>query len=205
MKILVMLFTSLILLQPVPTYKAVEAKDSDFMEKTEDGTMEVLPGCSWYCGASVTGFNSSSDLPAYKDNIYIPDMAHDFDVTTAWIEGAKEYGIGEFIEYVFDMTTIEEHHLGITKIILANGYKKTNKTWVENSRVKKLKMYVDDQSFGMLELLDSFQFQTIDIDTIMLPQKKIMKIKFEIVEVYPGSKYKDTGISELLFDGVGVH
>lgn len=205
MKILILLLLSYTLFQPVPVYKAIQSKDSDFMEEIEDGVMEVLPGCSWYCGAPPIECSSSSDLPAHKENIYIPDMAQDFDVTTAWVEGAKDYGIGEFLEYTFDMTAIEEHHLGINKIILANGYKKTKKTWEENSRVKKLKMYVDDTPYATLELLDAFEFQTIDIGTIMLPQKKVMKMKFEIVEVYPGTKYKDTAISELLFDGVGVH
>lgn len=104
------------------------------------------------------------------------------------------------------MTTVKEkHQLGITKIILANCYKKTKKTWEENSRVRKMKMYVDNKPFGQLELLDSFEFQTIDIGKIMLPTQKVIKLKFEIVEVYPGTKYEDTAISELLFDGVGVH
>jgi hypothetical protein len=207
MKILILLFVSLILLQPLPTYKAVQGKDTDFLGETEDGVIEVLSGCSWYCGgAMISEFNSSSDLPAYKDNIYIPDMAHDFDVTTAWIEGKKDYGIGEYLEYNFGMTSVgESQHLGINKLIVANGYKKTKKTWEENSRVKKLKMYVNDIPFGVIELLDSFEFQTIDIPVIMLSKQELMKIKFEIMEVYPGTKYKDTAISELLFDGVGVH
>jgi hypothetical protein len=39
----------------------------------------------------------------------------------------------------------------------------------------------------------------------MLPQKDILNLSFEIVEVYPGDEYKDTAISELLIGGVGVH
>lgn len=207
MKILLrIILTSLTTLQTVPTFKAIQAKDSDFMGQIDDGPTEVMPGCSWYCGGFVSGFNSSSTLATYKDIIYSADKAHDFDVTTAWVEGKADFGVGEFIEYSFDMTTVKEkHQLGITKIILANGYKKTKKTWEENSRVKKIKMYVDNKPFGQLELLDSFEFQTIDIGKIILPTQKVMKLKFEIVEVYPGTKYKDTAISELLFDGVGVH
>lgn len=200
------MLTSLTTLQTIPTFKAIQAKDSDFMGEIDDGPTEVMPGCSWYCGGFVSGYNSSSTLPKYKDIVYSADKAHDFDVTTAWVEGKTDYGVGESIEYSFDMTTVKEkHQLGITKIILANGYKKTKKTWEENSRVKKIKMYVDNKPFGQLELLDSFEFQTIDIEKIMLPIQKVMKLKFEIVEVYPGTKHKDTAISELLFDGVGVH
>lgn len=176
------------------------------MGQIDDGPTEVMPGCSWYCGGFVSGYSSSSTLASNKDIVYSPDKAHDFDITTAWVEGKPDYGVGEFIEYSFDMTTVKEkHQLGITKIILANGYKKTKKTWEENSRVRKIKMYVDNKPFGQLELLDSFEFQTIDIGKIMLPHQKVMTFKFEIVEVYPGTKYKDTAISELLFEGVGVH
>lgn len=204
--LLIFLLTSLFTHQTIPTFKAIQAKDSDFMGQIDDGPTEVMPGCSWYCGGFVSDFTSSSSLAAYSDITYSADKAHDFDITTAWVEGKSDYGVGEFVEYGFDMTTVKEkHQLGITKIILANGYKKTKKTWEENSRVKKVKMYVDNKPFGLLELLDSFEFQTIEIEKIYLPVKKVMKIKFVILEVYPGTKYKDTAISELLFDGVGVH
>jgi hypothetical protein len=29
------------------------------------------------------------------------------------------------------------------------------------------------------------------------------KLRFEILDVYPGTKYKDTVISEIIFDGIG--
>jgi hypothetical protein len=66
-------------------------------------------------------------------------------------------------------------------------------------------MYVEDKPFGFVALLDSYEFQTVNLTKIMLPQQKVMKIKFEIIEIYPGTKYKDTAISELLFEGVSVH
>ena len=150
MKILLtIILTSLTTLQVIPTFKAAQAKDSDFMGQIDDGPTEVMPGCSWYCGGFVSAYSSSSTLATYKDFVYSADKAHDFDVTTAWVEGKTDYGVGEFIEYSFDMTTVKEkHQLGITKVILANGYKKAKKTWEENSRVKTIKMYVDNKPFG---------------------------------------------------------
>lgn len=71
--------------------------------------------------------------------------------------------------------------------------------------MKKLKLYVDNKPFAHLELLDSYEFQTVAIGKLMLPQQHVMTLRFEIVEVYPGTKYQDTAITELLFDGVGVH
>jgi hypothetical protein len=58
-------------------------------------------------------------------------------ILVAWVEGKDDCGVGEFIEYSFDMTTVEgEHHLGITQIILANGYKRPKKP---GTRIRELK------------------------------------------------------------------
>ncbi|HRG22945.1 MAG TPA: hypothetical protein PLL23_01080 [Chitinophagaceae bacterium] len=190
----------------LPVFKAIPAHDTDFMGEIDNGPSEVLPGCSWYCGGNVTGFKASSSLAPVNNISYSANKAHDFDITTAWVEGKIGHGIGEYIEYTIDMTPDNaSKNLGITQIILANGYKKTKTTWQENARVKKLKMVVNGKPYGMLELLDAFEFQVIDIGKIMLPPRNITTIRFEIVEVYPGSKFQDTAISELLFDGVGVH
>ena len=190
----------------LPVFKAVQAKDSDFMGEIDNGPAEVLPGCSWYCGADVSNFKASSTLAPVNENTYTANKAHDFDITTAWVEGKPDQGIGEYLEYSIDMTPANaSKKLGITKIILANGYKKTKAAWQENSRVKRLKMFVNGKPYGVLELLDSFEFQVIDIGKLMLPVHHITTIRFEIIDVYSGTKFQDTAITELLFDGVGVH
>lgn len=203
-RVLILFFLPTVLLGQ--TFRARQAHYNDFMGEIDGGSLEVLPGCSWYCGGFVSDFKASSVLKASKGISYAAKNAHDFDISTAWVEGQVDYGVGETLEYILDMNSFQgPHELGITRIILANGYKKSRKQWEENSRVRRMKMYVDDQPYGILELLDSFEFQTIDIGKIMLPQEKIMTIRFEIVAVYSGTKFKDTAISELLFDGVGVH
>ncbi len=170
-----------------------------------DGEMVVLGGCSWYCGGNAKATSSSSSLSANGTRNYKSGNAHDFDINTAWVEGVDGHGIGEWLEYEFDLTHQPEHQIGITKIYIANGYRKSKSLWEKNGRVKTLKVYLDGVYFITLELLDAFEFQEISIPKIMLPQEKILKIRFEIAAVYPGSKYQDTCISELLFDGVGVH
>lgn len=199
----VLLISSITFAENIKTFKAIQAKDSDFMPDGPD--VEVQPGCSWYCAGNVSAFLASSELKPSGGNTYIAKNAHDFNVKTAWVEGKDGYGKGEYLEYTFDLRDKKGYKPGITKIILANGYKKSKKSWSDNSRLKKIKMYVDNKPYAILELLDSFEFQTIQIGKIMLPQDKIMKFKFEILDVYPGAKYKDTAISELLFAGTGVH
>lgn len=210
MKKLITLFSCLFGLgtvnaQNLPVFTAQAEDDANYFETIDNLPGEVLPGCSWYCGGTVHGFDASSQLPDYRSISYGPSEAHDFDVSTAWVEGKDDYGIGERLTYVFDMRDAPEHELGITHLLIANGYKKNKALWEKNSRVKRLRVYFNEKPHCEVELLDVFTFQRVRIGKLMLPQKDILNLSFEILEVYPGDKYKDTAISELLIDGVGVH
>ncbi len=201
--------------QEIKEYKAEQKKDSDFFEYEDYeapdkpiGKLIFLKGCSWYCGGGVSSLSSSSELEENNGITYSAKNAHDFDKNTAWIEGKDDYGIGEFIEYTFDYQKTEKYsgNLGINRFLIANGYKKSLKTWKNNSRVKQLKVYLNDKLHSIINLLDSFEIQTIEIgETIMFQKNTITKLKFEITEVYEGDKYADTAISLLMFDGIGVH
>jgi hypothetical protein len=200
--------------QDLQVLEAQQAKDTDFFDYKDYeapdkpiGELLFLKGCSWYCGGSVKSITASSALKEQNGISYTPENAHDFDKNTAWVEGKPDYGIGEFIEYTFDFSEIEDYQgtLGINKILLANGYKKTKQAWEDNSRVKQLKIYVNNKPFAILNLLDAFEIQTIAISEIKFQTDKETKVKFEITQVYKGKKYKDTAISLLMFDGIGVH
>ncbi len=102
----------------------------------------------------------------------------------------------------------------INTIIVANGYVKSQAAWENNSRVKKLKVYLDNKPLFILNLEDKRATQTFNIDPIGfsdrendVARKKLApwKLKFEILEVYKGLKYDDVAISEIYFDGLDVH
>ncbi len=218
MKIILTIFfltiSSFLFSQELKIIQAVQEKDSDFFDYEDYeaphkpiGELIFLKGCSWYCGGSVKSIKASSELKENNGINYSPKNAHDFDKNTAWIEGKTDFGIGEFIEYCFDFSEIEGYNggLGINRILLANGYKKNKPTWENNSRIKQLKVYLDEKPYAILNLLDSFEIQTIDIGEIKFPVNKETKLKFEITQVYEGKKHKDTAISLLMFDGIGVH
>ena len=207
-------FNTILFSQELKIIQAVQEKDSDFFGYDDYdtsgkpiGELLFLKGCSWYCGGSVKSIKASSELKENKGINYSPKNAHDFDKNTAWVEGKSDYGIGEFIEYTFDFSEIKEYNgsLGINRILLANGYKKNKLTWQNNSRVKQLKVYLNDKPYAILNLLDTFEIQTINIGEIKFPTNKVTKLKFEITQVYKGIKFKDTAISLLMFEGVGVH
>ena len=167
-------------------------------------------GCSWYCGAGNYSVNTSSELNSNGKYTYKSENIKDFSYQTAWVEGKKGYGIGEFIEFSFPPT-----HPRVSKIIIANGYIKSKKTWSNNSRVHKLKMYVNEKPYAIIELKDVYAEQSFELSTVLgysdrenfdkLKEKDNWTIKFEILEVYKGDKYDDTAITEIYFDGLDVH
>lgn len=211
------LTSSVLYAADIKTVKAVQGKDSDYFDfedydirngkEVPIGKIEFLKGCSWYCGGYVKKIAASSVMQSDGKTTYKAENAHDFVKDTAWIPKKDDYGIGDSLiyEFNFDKEKNYEGRLGVTTILLANGYKKSRKLWGANSRVKKMRMYVNGAAYRDIAVLDSFEIQTVDIGKIMFPPRKTTTIKFEILEVYPGNKYKETAISELVFEGVGVH
>jgi hypothetical protein len=180
-----------------------------FCEGNENYYDVMGPGCSWYCGGGMDTLSASSFLKPGKTASYEPKNIHDLNYGTAWVEGVSGHGIGEFVIY-----HIPPNNPRINKLIIVNGYVKSDKTWKENSRVKKLKMYLDDKPYAFLILQDVKNEQIFTVDLIGYSDRKdynalLIKpwysIKFEIIEVYPGTKYQDTAITEIYFDGIDVH
>jgi len=175
-----------------------------------DSMWDVIGGgCSWYCGAGGYKVTTSSELSSQGNNSYNSENLKDFSFKTAWVEGVDGYGIGEYIEYSFEPT-----HPRLTKIFLVNGYVKSKKAWKNNSRVKKIKMYLNDIPYAIINLKNIYSEQYFEVDPIghsdrkdveKLKQQDKIILKFEILEVYKGEKYDDTAITEIYFDGIDVH
>ena len=154
-------------------------------------------GCSWYCGGGNYKIKASSSL----GDSYKVEFANDLSYKTAWVEGKKDEGIGEYLEYYFKNDSPR-----ITEIIISNGYMKSEETWKNNNRVKKIKLYVNGVPLGVLNLKDSRTDQHFSVGTLGHNKNGTdLILKFEILEVYKGSKYNDTAITEIYFDGIDVH
>lgn len=174
------------------------------------------PGCSWYCGAMYSKEVSSS-LPSQGNNHYDKSVIFDDDVRTAWVEGAEGYGVGQYIEFFFPQASPQA-----TACYIVNGYNKNERTWKNNSRVKSFNIYENDELIASVNLQDIRDEQTFKFP-FPIPryhdEKRMISrpvewteeevlgsvIKFMITDVYKGDKYDDTAISELYFDGIGVH
>ena len=162
--------------------------------------------CSFYCGCKIGEQKASSTLKQQGKQDYKAGNIHDLDYSTTWVEGAEGYGIGEWVEY-----TLPASNPRITDINIANGYVRTKKLWTENSRVKVLDVEVNGKPFARIHLADVYALQSVKVphigysDRDNFEGKEPIRIRFIIREVYPGTKYQDTAISEIFFDGIDVH
>lgn len=202
-------------------YSELTSAEKEFVDKYSEVFDESLEsywqtppggaGCSWYCAGGPSEVVASSELKSQGGLSYLAGHAHDFDYKNVWAEGVDGYGIGEYLLYRFSKNSPR-----VTTVIIANGHVKNAKAWKDNSRVKRLKMYVDGRPYAILNLEDSRSEQTFELgeplgkrdddDYDYDPEDKSgLALKFEIMEVYEGEKYDDTVIAELYFDGIDVH
>ncbi len=165
--------------------------------------------CSFYCASSLGEQVATSELKPQHGLSYFGRNIHDLNLQTAWVEGVPGYGVGEAVTY-----TLPPENPRITKVIVLNGYLKSDKAWRENSRVKTLNMYVGDSLYAVLQLKDSKQEQIFEVGRIghderadkeALKKMSPVIIRFEIADYYPGEKYDDTAITEIYFDGIDHH
>lgn len=144
---------------------------------TSDGTK--------YCVDSVLDASDAGD--------YGPWNLFDGEANTAWVEGEKDVGVGQILTVTFPSES------DVTGLVITNGYNKSERLFERNSRPKALRLHFSGGDQRDVTLADRMGAQSIAID----PPGFALLVTVEILSVYPGSKYKDTAISELTFKTSG--
>lgn len=128
---------------------------------------------------------ASSNLKEYSPNLLL-----DNNKKTAWVEGVKGDGIGEWIKLDF------KKDIEISNIAILNGYGKTVNLYYKNNRVKKVKIEFSNGEHLIKKLIcDMPRIQVIKLPKFI----KTNYVKLTILEVEKGTEYKDTCISDLYF------
>ncbi len=184
---------------PLVKAKAPTDKFKDWGSKpaeTADGPPEPWTLTHMMCDApSRDKIKSSSSLAPKGGKTYAASNVCDDDPSTAWVEGNADHGIGEYLD--IDMVP-----MGTGEISILNGYQSSKSTWENNSRVKKMKVSIDGKDHCTIELADVMGVQQFTIpNKDRLSYKAGNIIRFTILEVYPGAKYKDTAISGIFSCG----
>jgi hypothetical protein len=148
---------------------------------------------------------SSALSPNGKIN-YDPGNVKDSNKSTAWVEGVNGYGIGEKIKFTTNISYNYGTILELDSIGIINGYAKNLTAFNENSRVKKLIIKASRETAFDYEEGDKplvFVFTLKDTPEIQYLKFKTpvhaTEIEMEIADIYKGSKYPDTAISEIKF------
>ncbi|MEK5322170.1 discoidin domain-containing protein [Paenibacillus sp. FSL L8-0644] len=129
---------------------------------------------------------ASSTLPDQAGNSYAARNIMDGDASTAWCEGVKGDGIGEWIK--IDFGSMQE----LKGFELINGLAKSSKAFQANNRVKRMKL---EFSNGQTMMIDNDFISNEFLDNPI--HTSFVKIMIEAVE--RGSKYNDTCMSEIRF------
>ncbi|MBB5218969.1 hypothetical protein DYE49_11940 [Treponema rectale] len=111
-----------------------------------------------------------------------------WNLETPWVENVKGNGIGQKITFGIDSTVI----------YLMTGYVSYEKPYLykENSRPKKIKLsFLDVSKESMIIELED----TPAPQKITLGERIESNVELEILEVYEGTKYKDTCINSMFF------
>lgn len=160
---------------------------------------------------TIKSVSASSELKS-KNNKYSVKNLVDGNPETPWVEGKKGYGINESI--VLSTNPFYANSAGaykISRIGIINGYAKNASIFKKNSRVKKIRIdyknyaccgnCCKDKSASMKEngsevftLKDTMEIQYLKFDEPVFTSN----IKITILNVYKGSKWDDTCLSEIM-------
>lgn len=167
----------------------------------------LADGCSTWCACNdyYCKVTASSSLAPQGTQTYGAENLKSANRMNAWAEGVPGDGIGETIE-------IREMYFGggdpifrYNEVCIVNGYAKDETTWLENNRVKSMKLYFMDEYMGTITLEDTMLPQYVDLSPVAMKVGNgcEAKFRFEIADVYKGTKYDDTCISGIVVEFEG--
>jgi hypothetical protein len=129
---------------------------------------------------------ASSELPSDRWGTYHAFSAIDGALETSWVEGVEGPGAGEWIELTFPGT------VSVERIGFDVGYDRDEDLFFANNRLRRVTIVFSDGRRIELTFADARGLQVFEID----PQETL-SIRVVIEDVYPGSRYDDTCLSEV--------
>ena len=170
--------------------------------------------------SKINKFAASSFLPSSKVSDYEPENICDFDQSTAWVEGVKGDGVGEWVaEYLGHTDNLN----GTSKIFVSiyYGYQKSLESLSNNGAPTsyKVSLFVDSKKIDE-KIFNTYIYEgeeesecwggignalcRFDLP-LGFPMQGNIWIKVELLKVRPGIKYKDTAVSEVIVNFVGAN
>lgn len=144
-----------------------------------------------YVPQSELTVSASSNLSSSKNSTFLPQNLFDRKKSTAWVEGVPGHGIDEQILIQLNKKR------SVFGIKILNGYNLDVKDsigdrWPLNSRVKQMHMKLTENETKIIQLTDDKSFQNFSFEPV-----ETDKIVLAIKDVYFGSRWEDTALSEI--------
>lgn len=133
---------------------------------------------------------ASSVRAPLAPNAYEPTNVYDRDLKTAWVEGASDDGVGEYVRVYLDGT----HKASFIKI--HNGYHKNQFLYEENHRPASIQI-----SGGNGESMTYTFTDEMKENIIYLGEWTTDYIQINILSTFPGDDLMDTCITEIAVFG----
>lgn len=190
--------------QPAPT--VVSTPDTTVavgLDLPEEDWEDYLSGCSLLCAIGWTT-TASSVLAPQGANRYAAEEAEDGDLRSAWVEGADGPGLGEHLTMTLghpDEDLPDDFVTSLWGLRAVTGYAKSAQTWAANGRVRHLEVRVNGRPVTVVALNDTAMLQEATWDGVEVRAGD--RIDLVVRSVYPGSRYDDTALSEVLL--LGAH
>lgn len=188
-----------------------EEEESEYSEEESFGyqpaelvKIEIIPlgiddegasgGETFFSNAGVyQNIGASAEASSCLSGKYPGSNVLDNDKTTCWQDGVEDVGIGETIDFYWDTPTNIEH------IAIRNGSWKSEDKYYQNARPSVIKVSgMNDVLELDLVLEDVYGvWQIYEVHGM----SEIEHLKFTIADVYPGTEYTDTVITDINFYG----
>ncbi|GAA0178985.1 hypothetical protein SH2C18_19450 [Clostridium sediminicola] len=130
-----------------------------------------------------------------KTNVHSIINISNSDMSTAWVEGTKGDGIGEWISFN------SNEKFNLDSLQLANGYSKSESSYNKNNRVAEIEII---SSKGDKRYFN-FDDNTLTMQNCDVNFHDITGVKIVITKIYKGTKYNDLCISELNFNNQSLN
>ncbi len=138
---------------------------------------------------NISAVHATSEL-AEANMVHSASRIMDGDKNTAWVEGADGQGYGQSVRFEFNNVYL------VNGIKIRAGYQKNDDIYYKNSRPKEICAEYSDGTSEVFKLEDIGQNE--QVLTFSRPVETNM-VNLTIESVYPGEKYEDTCISEVIF------
>jgi cytoskeletal protein RodZ len=170
----------------VPTEESTQIEEeTEIVSEKEQTNVTDVPDVTM---EHVTGAFASSVLVEDKYNlVHGADNVLDKDNSTAWSEGVSGNGIGEVLTITLDEKCV------ISGIIIMNGYQKSENLYQKNSRPSDLEVEFSDGTTETIHIHDQMGWETLNFSQTHVADE----ISFFIKDVYEGTTYEDTLITEI--------